>query len=65
VGHTKNFEIKTGVRHGCILSPLLFITYVEYISKLANTQETEEINQVLFADDQVLIYENIEDLSFR
>jgi hypothetical protein len=35
---------------------------MDYISKLVNTKETEEINEVLFADDQMLIYENIEDL---
>jgi hypothetical protein len=32
---------------------------MDYISKLSNTEETEELK---FADKQVLIYENIEDL---
>jgi hypothetical protein len=62
VGHTKTFEIKTCVRQGCVLSPLLFITYMDYISKLAYTKETEEINKVLFTDDQLLFYESIENL---
>jgi formylmethanofuran dehydrogenase subunit E-like metal-binding protein len=62
VGHTKNFEIKTGVRHGCVPSPHLFITYMDYIYKIDNTDKAEIINEVLFADDQVLIYRNIEDV---
>jgi hypothetical protein len=35
---------------------------MDYRSKLANTKESEVINQVLFADDRVFIYENMEDL---
>lgn len=41
-GYSKFFNIKTGVKQGCVLSPLLFITYMDYICKLANPHEIDQ-----------------------
>ena len=60
-GYTKWFEIKSGVRQGCVLSPLLFIIYMDEITKRANPN-IENINELLFADDQGLINEDEDEL---
>jgi hypothetical protein len=44
----------------CII-PSALITYMGHINKLANPSENE-VNELLFADDQVLIREHKEDL---
>ena len=58
-GLSENFQVRSGVRQGCILSPLLFITYVDHICKTANNSDgrnlEELLNELLFADDQVII----------
>ena len=75
-GITDAFETKTGVRQGCVLSPLLFNIYIDRIIKEAKSAESNitdseqdnseqlnnELNELLFADDQSLIYENEEQL---
>ena len=58
-GYTEDFVISTGVKQGCVLSPLLFITYMDHINKTANPNET---NELLFADDQVLFHNSIQNL---
>lgn len=60
-GLTEWFNIKSGVRQGCVLSPLLFIIYMDQITKEANPN-SEEINELLFADDQCLLHEDEEQL---
>jgi len=30
------FEVQTGVRQGCILSPLLFLILIDYVARIAN-----------------------------
>lgn len=60
-GLTDWFNITSGVRQGCVLSPLLFIVYMDRITKEANPNEYE-INELLFAGDHCLIHDNQEDL---
>ena len=66
-GVTKEFQVKQGVRQGCVLSPSLFNLYTEKIFR-----EIEEmngvniggvnINNLRYADDTVLLAENNTDL---
>ena len=52
-GETDWFEVKCG----CVLSPLLFIIYMDNITKRAN-QEEKSVEELMFADDLVLIAED-------
>jgi hypothetical protein len=49
------------VRQGSVLLSLLFITYIDNICKLSNTNN-DNIKKVLFADDQVIIVETEHEL---
>ena len=53
-GETDWFEVKCGLRQGFVLSPLLFIIFMHNIMKRAN-QEENSIEELMFADDLVLI----------
>ena len=46
VGMTNWFPVTAGVRQGCVLSPLLFIIYMDEITKDANSQ-SDSINLFL------------------
>ena len=60
-GPTDWSDITSGVRQGCVVSPLLLIIYMGRITKEANL-EPEAPNKLLFADDQSLAHESEERL---
>jgi len=60
-GTTDGFQIRKGVRQGCILSPCLFNFYAEYIMRNAGLEEAQagikiarrNINNLRYADDTI------------
>ena len=57
---SKSFLVGVGVRQGCVLSPILFIIYMNWMDKLSRTDECVTIGRckicrLLFADDLVLL----------
>ena len=62
-GSSDWFQIRKGVRQGCILSPLLFNVYAEYILQNAGLDEAQagikivrrNINNLRYADDTTLM----------
>ena len=62
-GTTDWFQIRKGVRQGCILSPCLFNLYAEYIMQNAGPDEAQvgikvsgrNINNLRYADDTTLM----------
>ena len=69
-GTTDWFQIRKGVRQGCILSPCLFNLYAEYIIRNAGLNEAQaeikiagrKINNLRYADDITLMAESEEEL---
>ena len=69
-GTTDGFQIRKGVRQGCILSPCLFNLYAEYIKRNAGLEEAQagikiagrNINNLRYADDTTLMTESEEEL---
>ena len=71
-GHetTNWFQIRKGVRQGCILSPSLFNLYAEYIMRNAGLEEAQagikiagrNINNLRYADETTLMAESEEEL---
>ena len=67
-GTTDWFQIRKGVRQGCILSPCLFNFYAEYIMRHAGVEEAQagikiarrNINNLRYADDTSLVAESEE-----
>ena len=62
-GKTDWFQIRKGVRQGCMLSPCLFNLYAEYIMRNAGLDEAQagikiagrNVNNIRYADDTTLI----------
>ena len=62
------FEIGKGVLQDCVLSPCVFLTYAEYIMKIAGLNEAQagikiagrNINNLRYADDTTVMGENEE-----
>ena len=62
------FQIRKGVRQGCILSPCLFNLYAEYITQNAELDEAQagikisrrNINNIKYADDTTSMAESEE-----
>ena len=63
---TEKFEVKTGVRQGCLLSPFLFILAIDWIMQAVTNQKRNGIQWTLwsqlddldFADDLALLSHN-------
>ena len=61
-GTTDWFQIRKGIRQGCILSPCLFNFYAEYIMRNAGLEEAQagikiagrNINNLRYVDDSTL-----------
>ena len=69
-GTTDWFQIRKGVRQGCILSPCSFNLYAEYIKRNAGLEEAQagikiarrNINNLRYADRTTLMTESEEEL---
>ena len=69
-GTTDWFQVGTGVRQGCILSPCLFNFYAEYIMRNTGLEEAQvgikiagrNINNLRYAADTTLMAESEEEL---
>ena len=69
-GTTDWFQIRKGIRQGCILSPCLFNLYAEYIRRNARLDEAQagikiagrNINHLRHAEDTTLMAESEEEL---
>ena len=59
---SKEFEVKVGVHQGSVLLPLLFTIVVDIIIENARTGMA---NELLYADDLVLMSKDMEDLNKR
>uniref|UniRef100_A0A4W2E1C5 RNA-directed DNA polymerase n=1 Tax=Bos indicus x Bos taurus TaxID=30522 RepID=A0A4W2E1C5_BOBOX len=69
-GTTDWFQIGTGIRQGCVLSPCLFNLYAQYIMRNAGLEEAQagikisgrNINNFRYANDTTLMAESEEEL---
>ena len=69
-GHCTDFvDVLCGVKQGCLLSPILFIMYINDCINMINSlgkgiilDNNERVSRLLYADDIVLVSENEIDL---
>ena len=69
-GTTDWFQIRKGIRQGCLLSPCLFNLYAEYIMQNVGLDEAQagikiagrNINNLMYADDTTLLAKSEEEL---
>ena len=57
--YSEEFEIKVGIHQGSVLSPLLFAIVVDVITENA---KRGVVNELLYADDLVIMSKDTEDL---
>ena len=57
---TEKFEVKTGVRQGCLLSSFLFILAIDWIMRAVTNQKRNgiQLDDLDFADDLALLSHN-------
>ena len=60
--YSEEFEVKDGVHQGSVLSPLLFAIVVDVVTENARRGV---VNELLYADDLILMSETMEDLKKR
>ena len=60
--YSEEFKVKVGVHQGPVLSPLLFAIVVDVVTKNARRGV---VNELLYADDLVLMSKSVEDLKER
>ena len=61
-GLSEEFEVTVGVHQGSVLSPLLFITVIQAITKIVSSGLPKEL---LYADDLVIMAETEEELDAK
>lgn len=60
--YSENFEVKVGVHQGSVLSPLLFAMVIDAVTESARRSD---MNEILYADDLVLMSDTMENLKER
>ena len=65
---TEWFDLSTGVRQGCVMSPILFSLFINGLAKKINAETKgikvgeRRVRLLLYADDIVLLAESAKDL---
>ena len=70
---TRPFEVKTGVRQGCLLSPFLFLLCIDWIMKETTKEDSNgiqwtpwtQLEDLDFADDLALLSHNLKQMQTK